>query len=76
VGVPVPSSKAAPAPEIEAAIQAALSDAAAERIAGREVTPYLLSRVVERTGGQSMAANIALLRNNAAVAASIAVALV
>jgi len=75
VGVPVPSSKAAPAQEIEAAIQAALQDAASEGIVGRKVTPYLLSRVVERTGGQSMAANIALLLNNAAVAAEIAVAL-
>ena len=75
VGVPVPSSKAAPTQEIEAAIQAALQDAASEGIVGRKVTPYLLSRVVERTGGQSMAANIALLLNNAAVAAEIAVAL-
>lgn len=75
VGVPVPSSQAVPAPEIEAAIQAALQDAASEGIAGREVTPYLLSRVVERTGGRSMEANMALLRNNAAVAADIAMAL-
>lgn len=75
VGVPVPVSKAAPAREVEAAIQAALADAEAEGIVGREVTPFLLSRVVERTGGKSMEANIALLRNNAAVAAGIAVAL-
>jgi pseudouridine-5'-phosphate glycosidase len=75
VGVPVPPAAAAPAERIETAIQAALEDAAAEGIVGREVTPYLLARVVELTAGQSMQANIALLRNNAAVAAEIAVAL-
>lgn len=75
VGVPVPPADEAPAQEIELAIQAALEDAASDGIVGREVTPYVLARVVERTGGQSMAANMALLRNNAAVAAEIAVAL-
>jgi pseudouridine-5'-phosphate glycosidase len=75
VGVPVPLLEAAPADEIESAIQAALEDAASEGIEGREVTPFLLSRVAERTAGQSMRANIALLRNNAVVAAEIAISL-
>jgi pseudouridine-5'-phosphate glycosidase len=75
VGVPVPLAEAVPASEIESAIRAALQDAEAEGITGREVTPYLLARVVERTGGHSMRANIALLRNNASLAADIDVAL-
>jgi pseudouridine-5'-phosphate glycosidase len=75
VGVPVPSAEAAPAHEIENAIQAALEDAEAEGIVGREVTPYLLARVAERTEGHSIEANISLLRNNARVAAEIAAAL-
>jgi pseudouridine-5'-phosphate glycosidase len=75
VGVPVPLSEAAPAIEMESAIQVALEDAASEGIVGREVTPYLLARIAELTAGRSMQANIALLRNNAAVAAEIAVAL-
>src|SRR3954451_4235880 len=44
----------------------------ADGITGQEVTPYLLSHVVEQTGGRSLAANIALVRNNAALTAQIA----
>jgi pseudouridine-5'-phosphate glycosidase len=75
VGVPVPLQAAVPAGVIELAIGAALEDAASEGIRGREVTPFLLARIVELTHGQSMQANIALLQNNAAVAAEIARAL-
>jgi pseudouridine-5'-phosphate glycosidase len=75
VGVPVPLSEAVPVEEIEAAVEVALEDAASQGIAGREITPYLLSRVVEQTAGKSMQANIALLCNNAAVAGKVAVAL-
>ena len=60
---------------IEVAIQNALQDAESKGLRGKAVTPYLLSRIVELTGGESMQANIALLKNNTAVAADIATAL-
>ena len=47
---------------------------AAEGIIGKDQTPYLLSRIVEITEGRSLAANIALVYNNAKVAAQVAVA--
>jgi pseudouridine-5'-phosphate glycosidase len=59
---------------IDAAIEKALSAAQAQGIAQKDVTPYLLSRVAEFTGGRSMAANKALISQNARVAAEIAVA--
>ncbi|HEX2093195.1 MAG TPA: pseudouridine-5'-phosphate glycosidase, partial [Longimicrobiaceae bacterium] len=46
-----------------------------EGIRGKEVTPFLLRVVAEETGGRSLEANVALLRNNARVAASVAAAL-
>jgi pseudouridine-5'-phosphate glycosidase len=52
-----------------------VKDAEAAGVAQKEVTPYLLSRINELTGGRSLAANIALIKNNAAVAAEIAIAL-
>jgi pseudouridine-5'-phosphate glycosidase len=61
---------------IDAAIEAALADAAAQGITGKAVTPFLLARVNALTGGDSLAANIALILNNARLAAAIAVELV
>jgi len=61
--------------ERDAAIDAALADAAAQGVTGKAVTPFLLSRVNELTGGNSLAANIALILNNARLAARIAVEL-
>ncbi len=75
VTVPVPFAQAMPPDAIEATIQTALEDAEAEGVRGKAITPFLLARIVELTAGQSMQANIALLKNNAAVAAQIAVAL-
>ena len=75
VAVPPPEASAMSLSAVEAAIGAALADAAAQQIRGKALTPFLLARVADLTGGESMAANIALLRNNAAVAAQIAVAL-
>jgi pseudouridine-5'-phosphate glycosidase len=54
-------------------IEAALAELDAQGIAGQDVTPFLLANVVERTGGRSLEANLALVRNNAATAAQIAV---
>ena len=54
----------------------ALQEAEAQGISGKAVTPFLLARVNELTGGNSLAANIALILNNARLAAAIAVELV
>jgi pseudouridine-5'-phosphate glycosidase len=75
VVVPCPEHAAIPADEIDGIVEAALEEAAAAGIAGARVTPFLLSRVAERTGGRSLAANLALLENNARVAGRVAVAL-
>ena len=73
--VPPPAEHALPSAEVETAIRAALQQADARGIRGKEVTPFLLSAVAERTGGRSLEANVALLRNNARVAAQVAAAL-
>ena len=75
VCVPCPVEAARPPAEMERAIEAALRDAGAQGVHGKAVTPFLLARVSELTGGESKAANLALLENNANVAAEIAVAL-
>ena len=61
--------------EIDAAIAEAIAEADAQGISGKDVTPYLLGRIVELTGERSLTANVALVRNNARVAAGIATAL-
>ncbi len=70
---PIPEADEIPADEIGAHIEAALADLEANGIEGQDVTPFLLKTVVERTGGRSLVANLALVRNNAATAADIAV---
>jgi pseudouridine-5'-phosphate glycosidase len=75
VCVPCPAEAAQPAAAMQRAIDQALRDAAAAGIRGNDVTPYLLARVVALTEGHSLAANLALLENNARVAADLAVAL-
>ena len=75
VTVPVPEKDALPPEEIEAAIRRATDEAAAKKIHGKAVTPFVLARVAELTGGASRRANVALLVNNARVAGQIAVAL-
>jgi pseudouridylate synthase len=74
--VPPPPEDALPAELVEGAIAAALAQAERRGIAGKAVTPFLLSAVAERTGGRSLEANVALLRNNARVGAAVAAALV
>jgi pseudouridylate synthase len=73
--VPPPAGQALDADEVEGAIADALDGARREGIRGKEVTPYLLRAVAAATGGRSLEANVALLLNNARVAASVAVAL-
>lgn len=70
---PIPEADEIPAEEIGAHIEAALADLRAQGVEGQDVTPFLLKAVVERTGGRSLVANLALVRNNAATAARIAV---
>jgi pseudouridine-5'-phosphate glycosidase len=73
--VPCPEEAALPAAEVEGALAQALREAESQGIRGRAVTPFLLARVSELTVGRSTAANLALLRNNARVAAAVAIKL-
>jgi pseudouridine-5'-phosphate glycosidase len=75
VANPIPAADALPAAEIDARIEQALADAKRAGVTRKDVTPYLLARVNELTGGRSLVANIALVRNNAAFAAQTALAL-
>lgn len=72
---PIPKDAEIPAHEIDPIISAALADMSSRGISGKDATPFLLGRIVELTGGRSLAANIALVRNNARLASDIAVAL-
>ena len=60
---------------VENAIQEALSEADAADISGRDVTPFILKRVAEKTSGDSLRSNIALVKNNVSLGADIAVAI-
>ena len=75
VAVPIPEKDELPAPVAEKAIAHALQEAEARGVRGKEVTPFLLARVSELTHAESRTANVALLENNARVAAHIAMAL-
>jgi pseudouridine-5'-phosphate glycosidase len=75
VSNPVPEQSAMPAEEIDAIIRQALGEADAQGVKGKAVTPFLLARIKELTGGRSLATNIALVKHNALVGARLAVAL-
>src|SRR5271165_540686 len=72
---PVPEVHALEEAMIEERIAVAVEEAKAQGVAKKEATPFLLKRVVELTGGRSLEANIALIRNNAILAAQTAVEL-
>ena len=72
VVVPVPAKFEVPAEELQLVLNTALEDAEWKEIAGPALTPFLLSQMAERSGGATLRANIALLENNALVAAGIA----
>ncbi len=72
VANPIPAAAEIPASEIAPHIDRALADAKRDGIVGKLVTPYLLKRIAEITQGRSLTANIALVYNNAEVAADIA----
>ncbi|MEO5722985.1 MAG: pseudouridine-5'-phosphate glycosidase [Ilumatobacteraceae bacterium] len=71
---PIPAEAEIPEAEIGEVIDEALTEASRQHVAGQDVTPFLLSRIVERTGGRSLEANLALVRNNAVLATGVAVA--
>jgi pseudouridine-5'-phosphate glycosidase len=72
VVVPVPPKFEVPAEELQIVLTTALEDAEWKGIVGPALTPFLLSQMAERSGGSTLRANIALLENNARVAAEIA----
>lgn len=72
--VPPPEDVALSEKVMESAIKSALAEAEAQGIHGAAMTPFLLNRVSELTGGESLRTNLALLKNNARVAAQVAVA--
>jgi pseudouridine-5'-phosphate glycosidase len=76
VAVPIPQDYETPREVIEPFIEQALRDAAEQKIVGSAVTPFLLKRLAELTSGESVKTNVALLKNNVAVAAEITKALV
>jgi pseudouridine-5'-phosphate glycosidase len=72
LAVPPPAEVTLPREAVEAAIERALAKAGAAGVRGQAVTPFLLAAVAEETHGESMRTNIALLRQNARVAAQVA----
>ena len=72
---PIPEEYAMDKAVIDAAIEQALAEAKEQGIHGKETTPFLLARVVELTGGESLESNIRLVLNNARVAARTAACL-
>jgi pseudouridine-5'-phosphate glycosidase len=73
VCVPLPEQHALPREEMERIIEQAIESAAKAGVRGKTLTPFLLSEVDKLSGGRALAANRALLVNNAEVAAQIAV---
>lgn len=72
VANPVPSTDEIPAEEMQGFIDEAIAEAGRRGVVGKAVTPFLLSFLFESTGGRSLATNIALVKNNAALAARLA----
>jgi pseudouridylate synthase len=75
VVAPVPEAEEIPFDEIAEVIEEALGAASAQNISGKAVTPFLLKFIAAQTQGRSLQANLALLKNNARIAAEIAKAL-
>ncbi len=75
VANPVPAEDEMPRADIDGVIAQALADAAALGVRGKDITPYLLGRLVELSDGRSLQTNLALVRHNARVGTAIAVAL-
>lgn len=76
VTVPVPPEFEIPVADLERTLNTALAQADKQAVGGRELTPFLLSAMAQASAGATLKANIALLENNARVAATIAAALI
>jgi pseudouridylate synthase len=76
VANPILAADEIPASEMKNYIDAALASANENGVSGKAVTPFLLAKILELTGGRSLTANIALVENNARLAARIAKALI
>jgi pseudouridine-5'-phosphate glycosidase len=72
VTVPIPEAAEIESAEVEALIAAALAEADVRGIKGKDMTPFLLNELSQKSGGKTLAANVALLENNARIAAVIA----
>jgi len=75
IGNPIPAKYSLDGEKMEKVIEQAVRDCEAKGIKGKDTTPYLLAHIVELTGGTSLESNIALMKNNALVAAEIALKL-
>ena len=75
VTVPVPEQFEIGSDELEELLGDAIHLASELKISGKEITPFLLSQMAEKSGGRTLSANIALLENNARVASEIAKAI-
>jgi pseudouridine-5'-phosphate glycosidase len=73
IGNPAPEDAEIPAEEMNGYIEQAVAESAG--VSGKAVTPWILARIVELTGGRSLRTNIALVRNNARLAADVALVL-
>ena len=73
--VPVPTEFEIEVRELERILRSSLKLADEQKISGKEITPFLLAQMSERSAGKTLAANIALLKNNAQIAARVAVAI-
>ena len=74
VANPLPSAQEIAADEMETYIQQALNAAEEKKISGKDVTPFLIKYIADHTKGESLEANIALIKNNAKLGAELAVA--
>jgi len=72
VTVPVPAEAEIPPDALKSSLDQSLLDAEQSNVSGRELTPFLLARMAQLSKGRTLRANIALLENNARVAAQIA----
>jgi pseudouridine-5'-phosphate glycosidase len=75
LSTPVPQAAAMAPAQIDGLMQQALAEASSQGIHGKAVTPFLLARIQQLSGGQSLATNIALVKHNAQVGAKLALAL-
>jgi pseudouridine-5'-phosphate glycosidase len=73
--VPVPEEFEIEAEELEKILRDSLKLADTNKISGKEITPFLLSQMAEKSAGKTLSTNIALLKNNAKIAAQVAVAI-